>query len=108
MNMMAGGLIPTGNRPSTPSRGTGRLRHGRRCGPSVATLTGRAEAVTRSRSRFLSATSRIPDDETQPAGPEQSHGEPAAEMVIDSAVEFSVELLTPPYVRDVNESAELA
>ncbi|BCW68893.1 hypothetical protein NicSoilB4_36560 (plasmid) [Arthrobacter sp. NicSoilB4] len=50
----------------------------------------------------------FPDEETHPAGPEHSHGEPAAELVYDSAIEFFVELLAPSYVRDVNEGAELA
>jgi len=50
----------------------------------------------------------FPDDEAKPAGPDHSHGEPAAELVYDSAIEFFVELLAPSYVRDVNEGAELA
>jgi hypothetical protein len=44
----------------------------------------------------------FPDDETHPAG------QPAAELVYDSAIEFFAELLAPSYVRDVNEGAELA
>jgi hypothetical protein len=50
----------------------------------------------------------FPHDDTQPAGPEHSHGEPAAELVYDSAVEFFVELLAPSYVREVNEGAAFA
>lgn len=50
----------------------------------------------------------FPDDETQPTGPEHSHGEPATELVYDSATEIFVELLAPSYVPDVNERAELA
>ncbi|MFJ6028759.1 DUF4913 domain-containing protein [Pseudarthrobacter sp. NPDC092424] len=48
------------------------------------------------------------DEEAHTAEPKHSHGEAAAELVYDNAIEFFAELLAPSYVRDVNEGAELA
>ena len=48
------------------------------------------------------------DEAAPPASAAQSHEEPEAELIFDSAVEFFVELLAPSYVRDVNEGAAFA
>jgi hypothetical protein len=62
-------------------------------------MDGRSEEVSE---EFGNAFS---DEENQPASDGHSQAEPEPELVYKNPVEFFVELLSPSYVREVNEGA---